>query len=46
MFNKTGFMSNITNLQAALISFGMAIVYIVVFLLIGWIAFKKADIKD
>ncbi|MGC8496720.1 MAG: ABC transporter permease [Thermoplasmata archaeon] len=40
------FLAQITNLQAALISFGMAIVAIAVFLIIGWIAFKKADIKD
>ncbi|MEM3237673.1 MAG: ABC transporter permease subunit [Thermoplasmata archaeon] len=40
------FLAQITNLQAALISFGMAIVAIAVFLIIGWIAFKKSDIKD
>ncbi len=40
------FLAQITNLQAALLSFGMAIVAIAVFLIIGWIAFKKSDIKD
>jgi ABC-type transport system involved in multi-copper enzyme maturation permease subunit len=42
----TQFLAQINNLQAALLSFGTAIVTIIVFLLIGWIAFKKSDIKD
>ncbi|MEL9999349.1 MAG: ABC transporter permease subunit [Thermoplasmata archaeon] len=39
-------LSNITNLQASLISFGFTIVYIFLFLIIGWIVFKKSDIKE
>lgn len=42
----SNFLAQITSLQAALLSFGMAIVAIAVFLIIGWVAFKKADIKD
>lgn len=40
------FLAQINNLQAALLSFGFGIISIIVFLAIGWIAFKKSDIKD
>lgn len=37
---------NLTNLQAALITFAFALIFIAIFLIIGWIVFKKTDIKD
>ncbi|MBD6956138.1 MAG: ABC transporter permease [Thermoplasmata archaeon] len=39
-------LSNITNLQAALISFAFTLIYIALFLIIGWLVFKRSDIKD
>ncbi len=39
-------LSNITNLQASLITFIFTVIYAMIFLIIGWIIFKKSDIKD